>query len=77
MSQLSIHHIDSSLPLTEVREKRVGESIHAEQKPEVKQKVHSNLSPLEKRTYSPLLWLWGAFFLGCEQLWQPTVSTLS
>jgi len=55
MFQSSIHHIDSSLPLTEVREKRVGESIQAEQKPEVKQKVHSNLSPLEKRMYSPLL----------------------
>lgn len=55
MFQFSIHHIDSSLPLAEVREKRVGESIQAEQKPEVKQKVHSNLSPLEKRMYSPLL----------------------
>lgn len=65
MFQSSIHHIDSSLPPTEVREKRVVESIQAEQKPEVKQKVHSNLSPLEKQMYSPLLWLWGTFFLGC------------
>lgn len=54
----SIHHIDSSLPQTQIREEKrkgwVRENVHAEHKHEVKQKVCSNLSPLQKQMHSPL-----------------------
>lgn len=64
----SIHHIDSPPPRTQIREEKREkgrvESMHAEHKPEARQNVHRNLSPLEKQAHSP--WSFGS---GALSLW--------